>query len=166
MAAIGEPTPETFLRLDDSALLAIGFSRQKARYVRGLASAVLAGSLDLDDVARLDDERARTTLTALPGIGPWTADIYLLLALGRPDIWPTGDLALVSAVREVKRLAHRPSAAELTALAEPWRPWRAAAARLFWHDYLSRRGQRDPGPELLDGEDSAVKDPADDGASA
>jgi DNA-3-methyladenine glycosylase II len=148
-AATGELTPEAFLRLGDGELLAIGFSRQKTRYVRGLAGAILAGELDLDAIERLDDGRARAALTNLTGIGPWTADIYLLLALGRPDVWPIGDLALVSAVREVKRLARRPSSDELTALAEPWRPWRSVAARLFWHHYLCRRGQRDAGPELL-----------------
>jgi DNA-3-methyladenine glycosylase II len=149
-AATGELAPEAFLRLDDRDLLAIGFSRQKARYVRGLASAILSGELDLDGIERMEDEAARSALTALVGIGPWTADIYLLLALGRPDVWPTGDLALVSAVREVKRLPDRPAGDELVALAEPWRPWRSVAARLFWHDYLSRRGQRDAGPELLE----------------
>jgi DNA-3-methyladenine glycosylase II len=150
-AAIGEVTPARFLRLDDAELLAIGFSRQKTRYVRELSQAILDGVLDLDAVERLDDDQATTALTALTGIGPWTADIYLLLALGRPDIWPATDLALVTAVAEVKRLERRPSADELTTLAEPWRPWRSVAARLFWHDYLNRRGQRDAGPDLLDG---------------
>ena len=148
-AATVRLTPTTFCRLDDGELLAIGFSRQKARYVRGLATEILAGHLDLDAVEWMDDEEARAALMAMVGIGPWTADIYLLLALGRPDVWPIGDLALVTAVREVKRLAARPSTDELVALAEPWRPWRSVAARLFWHDYLSRRGQRDAGPELL-----------------
>jgi DNA-3-methyladenine glycosylase II len=149
LAATGDLTPERFLRLDDGELLTIGFSRQKARYVRGLAIALVQDDLDLVAVDRLDDDAARDALTALPGIGPWTADIYLLLALGRPDVWPVGDLALVSAVAEVKRLAERPNADSLLALAEPWRPWRSVAARLFWHDYLSRRRQRDAGPELL-----------------
>jgi DNA-3-methyladenine glycosylase II len=149
-AATGELTPQAFLRLDDRELLAIGFSRQKTRYVRGLSAAILAGELDLEAVQRLDDDKARAALTDLTGVGPWTADIYLLLALGRPDVWPTGDLALVTAVQHVKRLADRPSGDELTTLAEPWRPWRSVAARLFWHDYLARRGQRDAGPELLD----------------
>jgi DNA-3-methyladenine glycosylase II len=149
LAATGDLTPESFLRLDGAELLAIGFSRQKTRYVRGLASAIVAGEFDLDAIERLGDDEARAALTSLTGIGPWTADIYLLLALGRPDVWPATDLALVSAVQQVKRLELRPTADELTALAEPWRPWRAVAARLFWHHYLSRRGQRDAGPELL-----------------
>lgn len=149
LAATNELTPERFLRLDDGELLAIGFSRQKTRYVRGLAGAAIAGDLDLDGLGALDDDEARDALVGLTGIGPWTADIYLLLALGRPDVWPATDLALVSAVQEIKRLASRPSTSELVALAEPWRPWRSVAARLFWHDYLSRRDQRDAGPELL-----------------
>ncbi len=81
-------------------------------------------------------------LIALKGIGRWTADIYLLSALRRPDIWPTGDLALATAVQEVKRLRRRPSPEHLEKLSQPWRPYRAVAARLFWHAYLSKRGQR------------------------
>jgi DNA-3-methyladenine glycosylase II len=71
------------------------------------------------------------------GIGPWTADIYLIMALGRPDVWPLGDIALAQAARELKRLPVRPSAAEMTVLGESWRPWRAVAARVLWHHYLS-----------------------------
>ena len=78
---------------------------------------------------------------ALKGIGNWTADIYLLSALRRPDIWPTGDLALAIAVQEVKRLRTRPSPEKLEKMSAPWRPYRAVAARLFWHAYLSKRGQ-------------------------
>jgi DNA-3-methyladenine glycosylase II len=143
--ATGEVTPDSFLRLDDGELRAIGFSRQKAGYVRGLAQAVLAGDVDVAGLGSLDDDDARATLLSLRGVGPWTADVYLLLVLGRPDVWPATDLALVSAVQQVKRLDARPTTDEMEALAEPWRPWRAVAARLFWHDYLSRRGQRDDG---------------------
>ncbi len=148
-SATGTLTPTTFLLLDDTELLAVGFSRQKARYVRGLARAVLDGELDLDGISTLNDDGARNVLQRLAGIGPWTADCYLLLALGRPDVWPTTDLALVSSVQVVKRLDRRPSPDALVAMAEPWRPWRSVAARLLWHDYLSRRGQRDVGPDLL-----------------
>ena len=145
VAATGRLTPTAFLRLDARELLAIGFSRQKARYVRGIAAAILAGDLDLDGLDRLDDDAVREVLLELTGIGPWTADVYLLLVLGRPDIWPASDLALVSAVQAVKGMPNRPTADEMYALAEPWRPWRAVAARLFWHDYLSRRGEHDTG---------------------
>jgi DNA-3-methyladenine glycosylase II len=135
-------TPARFLELDDAALLAIGFSRQKARYGRALATALTNGSLDLDAVALLPDEEALPALTALPGIGPWTASIYLLMALRRPDLWPAGDVALQAAAAEVLGLPVRPSPDDLTALAEPWRPWRSVAARMLWHDYLRRRGRK------------------------
>jgi DNA-3-methyladenine glycosylase II len=144
-SAIGDPAPDGFLQLDDAALLRIGFSRQKAGYVRGLARAVLDGTLDLEAVADLPDETVREVLVAHKGIGPWTADVYLLLVLLRPDVWPVSDLALVTAVQSAKGLSNRPSADEMVALGDAWRPWRSVAARLFWHDYLSRRGQRDEG---------------------
>jgi DNA-3-methyladenine glycosylase II len=134
-------TPERFLELTDEALLRIGFSRQKARYGRALASAIRSGDLDLDGLGALDDLAVHDTLQAVPGIGPWTSTIYLLMVLGRPDVWPTGDIALAAAVGEVKGLGHRPDAVEMAALGEAWRPWRSVAARLFWHDYLSRRGR-------------------------
>jgi DNA-3-methyladenine glycosylase II len=134
-------TPARFLELSDGDLLAIGFSRQKARYGRALAAAVETGSLDLDGLARLDDVGVQRELTAIPGIGPWTATIYLLMAMLRPDVWPAGDIALAQAVADVKGLAVRPGPGEMSALGEAWRPWRSVAARLFWHDYLSRRGR-------------------------
>jgi DNA-3-methyladenine glycosylase II len=140
-AAIGRPAPAAFLDLSDAELLAIGFSRQKARYGRALATAVIDGALDVDGLAGLGDAAARSALLRQVGIGPWTADIYLVMALRRPDVWPTGDLALATAAAEAKGLATRPSDADLAALAESWRPWRAVAARLLWLDYLRRRGR-------------------------
>jgi DNA-3-methyladenine glycosylase II len=134
-------TPARFLALTDAELLAIGFSRQKARYGRALAGAIESGALDLDALPRFDDEAVHRSLQAIPGIGPWTSTIYLLMVLGRPDVWPAGDMALQAAVAEVKGLGHRPDAAEMTDLGAAWRPWRSVAARLFWHDYLSRRGR-------------------------
>jgi DNA-3-methyladenine glycosylase II len=134
-------TPGTFLALTDGELLAIGFSRQKARYGRALATAIESGDLDLDRLASLEDEGVHATLQAIPGIGPWTSTIYLLMVLGRPDVWPAGDIALAAAVGEVKGLDHRPDAAEMVALGMAWKPWRSVAARLFWHDYLARRGR-------------------------
>ncbi len=134
-------TPARFLTLTDAELLAIGFSRQKARYGRALAEAIESGALDLDALSRLDDDAVHRALQAIPGIGPWTSTIYLLMVLGRPDVWPAGDMALQAAVAEVKGLGHRPDAAEMTALGTVWRPWRSVAARLFWHDYLARRGR-------------------------
>ncbi len=131
-------TPERFLTLDDETLRAIGFSRQKTRYGRELARAVLSGSLDLDGLGRLDDDAVRAALMQVVGIGRWTADIYLLEALLRPDIWPTGDLALAVAAQRALELPGALKPIELAEVGEAWRPWRAVAARILWHDYLSR----------------------------
>jgi DNA-3-methyladenine glycosylase II len=136
-AAIQPVAPRAFLALDDAALKAIGFSRQKMGYGRALARALLDGALDLDALAGLEDEAARAALTGLKGIGRWSADIYLMEALLRPDVWPSGDLALASAVRRVKRLPAALAPADLHALGEAYRPWRSVAARIFWHHYLS-----------------------------
>jgi DNA-3-methyladenine glycosylase II len=130
-------TPARFLELGDAELKAAGFSRQKMAYGRYLSAALLEGSLDLAAVAELDDDRAREQLMAVKGIGRWTADIYLLMALGRPDVWPGGDLALAVAVQRITGLPTRPSSIELDELSLGWRPWRAVAARLLWHFYLS-----------------------------
>jgi DNA-3-methyladenine glycosylase II len=138
-AAVDSLTPERFLRLSDADLLSIGFSRQKARYGRALAAALIDGSLDLDRLAMIDDDEVRRALEAIPGIGRWTSTIYLLTVLGRPDVWPVGDMALAAAVGEVKGLGDRPGPDEMEVMGEVWRPWRSVAARLFWHDYLARR---------------------------
>jgi DNA-3-methyladenine glycosylase II len=140
-AAAPPLSPGTFLALSDAELLAIGFSRQKARYGRALATAIDDGTLDLDGLIALKDDAVERELIAIPGIGPWTATIYLLMVLGRPDVWPVGDIALAQAVADVKGLATRPDASAMADLGEAWRPWRSVAARLFWHDYLSRRGR-------------------------
>jgi DNA-3-methyladenine glycosylase II len=139
VAATDPLTPAAFLRLSDAELLAIGFSRQKARYGRALAAALIDGSLDLDALAALDDGEVEQALEAIPGIGRWSSTIYLLMVLGRPDVWPVGDMALATAVGQAKGLPTRPSPDELDLLGEAWRPWRSVAARLFWHDYLARR---------------------------
>ena len=135
-------TPGRFLKLSDGVLKRIGFSRQKTHYARLLAMKIQKLRLDLRAMHALPDDAVRERLLALKGIGPWTADIYLLSALRRPDIWPVGDLALATAVQEVKRLRKRPSPERLEKMSAPWRPWRAVAARLFWHHYLSKRGLR------------------------
>lgn len=135
-------TPESFLRLDDDALRVIGFSRQKTDYTRGLARAIVGGSLDLAALEKASDAAVRESLTALKGVGSWTAEIYLLMALGRHDVWPRLDLGLLIAVQRVKRLAARPTSDQMSAIAEAWRPWRAVAARILWHDYLSRQRQK------------------------
>jgi len=136
-AASGIITPESFLRFDDVELKQIGFSRQKAGYCRGLAESILSGEIDLEQISKLEDESARTALVQIKGIGPWTANIYLLMVLLRPDIWPAGDLALAVAYQKLEGLERRPTTEELTEIAVNWSPWRAAAARLLWHYYLS-----------------------------
>jgi len=138
LAAASPLTPEGFLELDDSRLRSIGFSRQKAGYGRHLGRAILDGQLDLGALDAMDDAAARSALTQIKGIGRWSADIYLLMALRRPDIWPSGDLALAVAVQRMKGLPSRPTPDELDAHGEHWRPWRAVAARLLWHHYLSQ----------------------------
>jgi DNA-3-methyladenine glycosylase II len=135
-------TPGRFLKLNDAELKRIGFSRQKTHYTRLLADAIRRRQFALHRLHELEDELAREQLVALKGIGQWTADIYLLSALRRPDIWPVGDLALATAVQEVKRLRKRPSPERLEKMSAPWRPFRAVAARLFWHAYLCKRGQK------------------------
>jgi len=137
-------TPRAFLALDDAALRGAGFSRQKALYCKLAARSIDEGHLDLDALEGLDDDAARASLVALKGVGPWTAEIYLLRCLLRPDAWPSGDLALQLAAREVKHLDARPTPAELDALAEPWRPLRAVAARILWNHYLRRAGRVAP----------------------
>jgi DNA-3-methyladenine glycosylase II len=135
-------TPARFLKLTEVEMRQLGFSRQKAHYTRLLADAIKRRQFDLQALHDLHDDHAREKLIALKGIGRWTADIYLLSALRRPDIWPVGDLALATAVQEVKRLRRRPSPEKLEKMSAPWKPWRAVAARLFWHAYLSKRGQK------------------------
>lgn len=139
LAAVDPLTPPRFLELTDQELLAIGFSRQKARYGRALAEAIETGALDLGALVELDDDAVHDALQRVPGIGPWTSTIYLLMVLLRPDLWPAGDIALAESVGEVTGLGRRPSTTEMAQLGERWRPWRSVAARLFWHDYLARR---------------------------
>lgn len=132
---LGEVTPDTVLARDVEDLRSLGLSRPKARYAHTIAEAVRSGSLDLDAVAAMGDDDALAALTAVKGIGPWTAEIYLMFALGRPDLCPAKDLALQTAVQHLKGLAERPSDKVFREFAEPWRPHRSAAALLCWRWY-------------------------------
>lgn len=136
-AAAGHVTPESFLRISEDELRLLGFSRQKSSYGRGLAQMILDGELDLDELGWLGDEEVRKRLIAVKGIGPWTADIYLMEVLLRPDIWPVGDLALAKGMQKVKLLPELPSAEQQHEISTRWKPWRAVAARIIWHNYLS-----------------------------
>lgn len=139
LAAAGQVAPQRFLQFNDDELRGFGFSRQKARYGRELSQAILSGDLDLDVLSALDDAAARAQLMQVKGIGRWTADIYLLMALLRPDVWPAGDLALVKAMQKAKGMPAVPTADEASDVAASWRPWRAVAARILWYYYLSAR---------------------------
>jgi DNA-3-methyladenine glycosylase II len=138
-ASGGRITPNRLLTLTDEQMLAIGFSRQKAGYSRELARAIVERRFRPAALRAMPDEAVREALVAHKGIGPWTADIYLLMVLLRPDVWPHGDLALAIAVQNAKGMTTRPTYAELSELAQAWRPWRAVAARMFWHYYLSQK---------------------------
>lgn len=125
---------EAIMAARDGALRACGLSGQKQGYARSLAELVLSGGLPLDALPA-DDEAAIALLTKVNGIGRWSAEIYLLFAEGRPDIWPAGDLAVQEAVKRILALPERPMEKATRALAEPWRPHRGAVAILSWHCY-------------------------------
>jgi DNA-3-methyladenine glycosylase II len=137
--AVTTLTPATFLSLDDLQLKEIGFSRQKTRYGRELAQAIMEQMLNLDKLANLDDLSIRKQLTAIKGIGDWSVDMYLMMALQRLDIFPSKDLAVAIAIREIKNLPSRPSTTALELIAQPWQPYRAIATQILWHYYLNRR---------------------------
>ncbi len=134
-AAVRPMTPEAFLEIDDAALRAVGLSRPKVGYCRGLAGDLQSGRLDLAGLEDMDDAAAIAEITRVKGLGRWSAECYLLFALLRPDIWPADDLAVQAAAQRLKGLAARPGRREMEALAEPWRPYRSAAARFLWHFY-------------------------------
>ena len=136
-AASGGLTPENLERLRDADFRGAGVSRQKTRYIRHLSACTRDGTLRIDRLSRLDDDAVRAHLTQVKGIGPWTAEVYLLMCLMRPDVWPVGDIALQAAAHEIKELDARPDPETLTALGEQWRPWRSVAARILWHHYLN-----------------------------
>ncbi|WP_253274279.1 DNA-3-methyladenine glycosylase [Myxosarcina sp. GI1] len=140
LRATVEPlTPENFLTLDALQLRAVGFSRQKSNYALELASAIVSGRLNLNELQKLDDWLIRSELTKIKGIGNWTVDMYLMMALQRPDVFPVGDLAVAVAVQRIKNLATRPKPVELLSIAEAWRPWRAIATKILWHYYLNNK---------------------------
>ena len=136
---VGRLTASRVAVLSPARLRRLGLTRQKAGYCFDLARLVHEGDLDLLHLSAADDTTARERLEQIRGIGPWTADIYLLMALRRPNVWPDGDLALENAMRRVKRLRARPSRELARRIASRWAPWRSVAARLLWHYYLRSR---------------------------
>ena len=135
--AVAELTPKSFLNLDDVELKAVGFSRQKTRYGKELARAIVDDELDLDSLSKLDDAEVREKLTKIKGIGDWTVDMYLMMALQRQDVFPSKDLAVAVAVKEIKNLPARPKKEELESIAQLWQPYRAIATKILWHYYLN-----------------------------
>lgn len=142
LEALVDPfTPEVFVGVAPEELRAVGLSGSKIRTLTGIAAAAADG-FDLEAVHDLPADQAVTTMTALKGIGPWTAEIYLLFCVGHPDIFPAGDLALQIAVQEALRMRKRPDEKKLRTIAQKWSPWRGVAARLFWAYYRVRRDMR------------------------
>ena len=131
---------ESLLALAPEQLRSAGMSQQKARYCHNIAQAIASGELDLDELDSQPDARVREDLTRIKGIGRWTADVYLMMALQRADVWPCADIGLAAAIQVLQTLPKRPIAAEVDLIGEQWRPWRSVAAWLLWHYYLSRQG--------------------------
>lgn len=148
-AALDPIDHATILRARPSTLARTGLSAAKIRTLKAIAHAVRSGDLDLAALATLPPEQSLASLTSIHGIGPWTADVYLLFCLGHADAWPAGDLALQEAMRLLFRLRTRPSARQMVPLAEPWRPWRGAAACVLWSYYRAVK-QRDGAPAQAD----------------
>jgi DNA-3-methyladenine glycosylase II len=131
--------PQRFVELGEAHLRSLGLTRQKSAYCVHLSRSIMDGQLNLRRLRLLNDLEAREELMRINGIGTWSADVYLLMALRRPDIWPSGDVALITAVTSLKDLQARPDPEQLLKLAEAWRPFRAVAARMLWQYYLARR---------------------------
>jgi DNA-3-methyladenine glycosylase II len=131
--------PSQILLLGEPHLRSMGLTRQKTAYCLHLSQSLSEKRLNLSQLSRLSDEHAKARLMEVKGIGSWSADIYLLMALRRSDIWPVSDLALAIAVRQLKQLKKRPDAGVLTEIAESWRPFRSVAARMLWQYYLAQR---------------------------
>lgn len=150
VARTGKLLPEAFLQLTDGDLRAVGFSRQKVIYGRDLSAAFADGRLAVPKLRRMSDEDVVTALSSVKGIGRWSAEVFLLFSLQRPDVMPAQDLALMVAAQRLKRLKERPTPKELLKIAERWRPYRSYGARMLWHYYrngaplqLTAKGKND-----------------------
>lgn len=146
----GGVTAPSIANLGESALRRLGVTRQKTRYLLGLAERVLADELALERLSQIPYEEARPELLSLHGVGPWTADAYLLSAVRHPNVFPVGDRALQVGTAEAMGIPVIPDEGELELISEPWRPIRAVAARIIWHGYLCRRGRVEPESPGLD----------------
>lgn len=135
-------TPKKLLLLTDEEMKACYFSRQKMVYARHLAEAIITKQLNLEKLSLMPNEKLREELKRIKGIGDWTVDIYLLFALQRTDIFPTGDLAMINAFKEIKQIKKQVTKEEIIALSESWKPHRSIATMLLWHYYIQKRGLR------------------------
>lgn len=135
-SAIDPFSPERFVELGETYLRSLGVTRQKSAYLFHLSHSIVNRQFSFRQLARLEDHDAQVYLTRMKGVGSWSADVYLLMAMRRPDIWPAGDLALAVAVKELWGLEFKPTSDELERIAERWRPYRAVAARMLWQHYL------------------------------
>jgi DNA-3-methyladenine glycosylase II len=153
--------PPTLLAMPAEDLRACGLSAPKQKHMKTIAAAILDGSLDLKRVRVLHDDDARAHLTAIKGIGPWTADIYLMSSLGRADVWPVGDVALQAAIARALKLRKRPNEKGMEKISKAWRPWRTIAARLFWtHEDSLRKEKRDAEKRVKDMKAAKAKKPS------
>ncbi len=137
---IGTITPQKLITLSDAEMKACYFSRQKMVYARHLAEAIISKRVSLKKYSLLDDETIRTQLKGIKGIGDWTVDVYLLFALQRTNVFPTGDLAMMNALREIKKLPNDTSKEKIITMSEKWHPYRSIATMLFWHYYIQKKG--------------------------
>jgi DNA-3-methyladenine glycosylase II len=131
--------PARMIELGEVHLKSLGLTRQKTAYCLHLAQSLAGKRLRLSQLSRMSDAKAKVALMEIKGLGAWSADVYLLMALRRPDVWPVNDLALAVAVTKLKQLTRRPNPAQLTEMAEAWRPYRSVAARMLWQYYLAER---------------------------
>ena len=142
-SAIDPFRPERIVELGETHLRSLGVTRQKSAYLLHLSQSILNGELSLTRLSRMSDDLVRMKLTRIKGIGSWSADVYLLMAMRRADIWPAGDLALAVAAKDLLGLERKPTPEELETIAERWRPYRAVAARMLWQHYLGKKSFRD-----------------------
>lgn len=138
-AKIGHITPEKVLLLTDEEMKACYFSRQKIIYARHLASSMMNGELSITELIKMDNENLRTTMKKLKGIGDWTVDVFMMMALHRCDCFPTGDIALMKSIKEVKSLDNNTTKEEVLLIANKWKPYRTVAAFILWHAYIKKR---------------------------
>jgi len=138
-AKIGHITPEKIMQLSDEEMKACYFSRQKIKYAKHLATAIINNELSIEQLNDLPDESLRTELKKIKGIGDWTVDVFMMMALHRCDCFPAGDIALIKSIKEVKGLAPLTSKEEILLIADTWKPYRTIAAFILWHAYIKKR---------------------------